>query len=194
MKTIIIEKIARIIKNRKRLENALNVKITNRGKEVTIDGSPEQEYEAAQTIEALNFGFPYKDAISIPEEGLLLEIINIKDYTGKSNMERVRGRVIGKGGKALKTLSTLTECAIEMVDNKIGIIGSPENIKRATEAIIIIIKGGKHSAAYNELEHNFPKPVYDLGLRDAPTRTMEEYEEKLSKLKKDFDIEDEDFE
>jgi len=179
MKTIMCSKIARIVKNHQKLMKELDVKITNRGREVTINGEPEDEYIAAQVIEALNFGFPYIEAISMKREGRLLETVNIKEYTTQKNMERVRGRLIGHHGKSLRTLSSLTGCAIEMLENTVGIIGEPENLERAASAIVAIAKGAKHSTVYRELENNMPKPIYDLGLRDAPTKTMEEYEKAL---------------
>jgi ribosomal RNA assembly protein len=182
MQSIIIDKIARVIKNRKRLMEELEVKITNNGTEVTVDGSPENEYIALQVLDALNYGFPYIEAISMKREGKDLETINIKEHTNQSNLERVRGRVIGKGGKALKTLASLTDSAIELKENTVAVIADPENMERATEAIIAIIKGAKHGAVYKELEHNFPKQEYDLGLREKPTKTMEDYEKALEKL------------
>ena len=180
MKTILSEKIARIIKNKKRLEKLLDIKITNRGKEVTIEGTAENEYEATQVIDALNFGFSFSAAISIKEEGRILEIIHIKEFTNKSNLERIRGRIIGKGGKALGTLSNLTKCYIELKDNQVGIIGLPEYIEGATEGVVEIIHGAKHGNVYKGLEKNQPKPIHDLGLRDEKEPvTMKEYEKKL---------------
>ncbi len=166
MKTIISEKLARIIKNKKKLEEKLNIKITNRGKEVQIDGDAEAEFEATQVIDALNFGFPYAAAISIKEEDKVLETLNIKEHTIKKDLERIRGRLIGKGGKALQTLSNLTECHLELKDNEIGIIGQPENIEFATEAIIGIIKGAKHGNVYKGLEKRPKEPIYDFGLKE----------------------------
>ena len=183
MQTIVSEKVARIIKNKPRLEKLLNVKITNRGKEVTIEGTPEEEYEASKVIDALNFGFGFTAAISIKEEERIFEIINIKDYTNKSNLERIRGRIIGTGGKALGTLSNLTNCFIELKDNQVGIIGLPEYIEGATEAVVEIIQGAKHGNVYKGLEKNQPQPIHDLGLRDEKEPiTMEEYEKRLENI------------
>jgi ribosomal RNA assembly protein len=166
MKTIISEKLARIIKNKKKLEEKLNIKITNRGKEVQIDGNPENEFTATQIIDALNFGFPFTAAISIKEEDNVLEILPIKEHTIKKDLERIRGRLIGKGGKTLQTLSKLTECYLELKDNEIGIIGQPENIEHATEAIIGIIRGAKHGNVYKGLEKKPKEMIYDLGLKE----------------------------
>ncbi len=180
MKTIISEKVPRIIKNKKRLEKILNVKISINGKEVTIDGTAENEFDATKVIDALNMGFSFSEAISIKEEERMFEIINIKDHTNKSNLERVRGRIIGKGGKALKTLSDLTKCDLEIKNNRVGIIGHPECIENAIEGVIEIIQGSKHSNVYKGLEKHQPKPIYDLGLKDEKEPvTMEEFEKRL---------------
>ncbi len=166
MKTILSEKLPRILKNKARLEKKLKIKITNRGKEVYINGKPEDEYLAEKVIEAINFGFPFSIAISIKEEDLEFEILNIKDYTTRRDLNRIRARVIGKSGKTLKTLCQLTKCNFELKDNYIGVIGSPELIENAQEAIISIIKGAKQSNVYAHLEKNQPKPIIDLGLKE----------------------------
>ncbi len=165
MKTILSEKLPRILKNKLKLEKTLNIKITNRGKEVSIKGEAEDEYIAEKVIDALNFGFPYSHAILIKEQDFLFEILNIKDYTTRKDLERVRARIIGKAGKTLQTLSNLTACHLELKDNFVGIIGGPEYIENAQEAVISIIKGAKQSNVYAHLEkHQFKEPI-DLGLK-----------------------------
>jgi len=165
MATIISDKIVRIIKNRKRLERILNMKISNKGKEVTFEGTPEEEYEASKVLDALNIGFSFSSAISIKQSEKIFEIIHIKDYSKKRDLEEIRGRIIGKNGKALATLSQLTNSNIEIKENQVGIIGDPENVKLAIESLILLIQGAKHSHIYKGLEKNQLKPVYDLGLK-----------------------------
>ncbi|MCW8966790.1 MAG: KH domain-containing protein, partial [Candidatus Pacearchaeota archaeon] len=140
VKTLIITKLPRIIRNKKKLEEKLNIKITNRGKEITIQGSPEDEFIAEKVFDALEFGFPYFDAMRIKTEECEIEKINIKDYTHRRNLEEVRARVIGTKGKTLKTLSDISDCSIELKENQISIIGPPESIKIAQDAIISIIQ------------------------------------------------------
>ena len=166
MKTIIVDKLLRITKNKKKLEETLKVKITNRGKEVSIEGEAQDEYIAEKIIDALNFGFPYSAAISIIKEENLFEIINIKDHTTRKDLERIRGRIIGKAGRTLQTISNLSECFLEIKDNDVGIIGPPERIENAQNAIISIIQGSKQSNVYTALERNKPKPIQDLGLKE----------------------------
>jgi len=166
MKTLISEKIQRILKNKKRLEKILGVKIENRGKEVYIDGKPEDEYIAEKVIDALDFGFPFSTAISIKEEDFHFEILNIKNYTRRKDFVRIKARLIGKKGKTLKTLSELTKCNFELKGYDIGIIGSPECIKTTQEAIIYLIQGSKHANVYTFLEKNQIKSELDLGLKE----------------------------
>ena len=73
METIYCEKVPRIIKNKKKLEGELNIKIKNRGKEVVIKGRPEDEYAAKKVIDALNFGFPFSTALLIKKRIISLK-------------------------------------------------------------------------------------------------------------------------
>jgi len=166
MKKIICEKAIRIVKNKANLEKELNVKIGISGREISFSGKPEEEYIAEQIIEAINFGFPISDALKIKNEDFMFEKINIKECTPQKNFERIRGRIIGKDGKALKTLSVLGDCNIELSGNKLGIIGEAESIKNVEEACKLLIKGSKHANVYAYLEKHKAEPILDLGLKE----------------------------
>ncbi len=166
MKSIFSENLARIRKNKKKLEEILNVKIIIKGNEILMEGSPENEYIAEKVLDAINFGFPLERAFSIKKEDFLFEILNIKDYTSRKNLETIRARIIGRKGKTLQTLNKLTECFFEIKDNNVGIIGSPECIKNAQDAAISIIRGAKQANVYSYLEKHRIEPVFDLGLKE----------------------------
>ena len=165
MKIIISDKIARIIKNKKKLEKLLEVKITNRGKEVKIEGEAEEEYIAEKVIDALNFGFSFTNSILIKTEDFVFEILNIKDFTKRSDLKRIRARIIGKGGLTLNILHQVTNCNFELKNNQVGIICLPEHLENAQEAVISIIKGSKQSNVYKHLGKHSRQPVGDLGLK-----------------------------
>ncbi len=167
MKKILSEKLPRILKNKKRLEAKLKVKITNRGKEVYIEGDPVNEYSAGLVIDALNFGFEFREAIMIKEEDFVFEIINIKEHTKRHDLERIRARIIGKQGKTKNTFEKLTGCFFEINDNHVGIIGPGENIENAQQAVISIIQGAKQGNVYAFLEKHQVKPELDLGLKEG---------------------------
>ena len=165
MKTIISEKIARIIKNKKRLEKELNIKISNNGKEVSLSGEPVDEYVAEKVLEALNLGFPLEIALLIKEEDYTFEVLNIRDFTKKKDFSRIRARIIGKEGKTLRTLNNLTNCNFEVLDKEIGIVGDAENIEAARQSVISLIQGAKQANVYAYLEKHHPLPIFDLGLK-----------------------------
>ncbi len=102
----------------------------------------------------------------IKEEDSVFEIINIKDHTKRKCLETIRARVIGTKGKTLKTLSSLTNCSFELKENCVGIIGEPECIKNAHDALISLICGAKHANVYKFLEKHQIKPILDLGLKE----------------------------
>ncbi len=171
---LISENISKILKNKRKLERELKVKITIKGEEVSAEGSPEDEYIAERVIEAINFDFPVQVALLIKEEDFLFEILDIKKYTRRKDFEAVRARIIGKEGKTLKTLNTLTGCYFELKDNAVGIIGEPESIKNAQDAIIFLIQGSKQANVYSYLEKHRIQPVLDLGLKEKKRKRVKE--------------------
>ena len=166
MRTITIDKIPRLIKLRRKLEHELNVKISNQGKEFSVDGSAEDEYIAEKVLEAINMGFPLANALLIKNEDFVFEMIKIKHHTKRKDISTIKARIIGKKGMTLRILSNLTGCFFEIKDYEIGIIGHVEHIKSAQDAITSLIRGSKQSNVYTKLERFQPIPILDLGLKE----------------------------
>ncbi len=166
MSILISEDISDVVKNKNRLERALNVKITIKNNEISVEGKPEDEYIAEKVIDAVNLGFRIPVALLIKEEDFTFEILDIKDYTRRKDYETIRARIIGKDGKTLKTLNILTKCNFELKDNRVGIIGDPEYIENAHNAVILIVQGSKQANVYAFLEKHHVQPVIDLGLKE----------------------------
>lgn len=162
---ITLDKISNIRKYKKKLEKELKASIEIHGEDVVLEGEGENEYIAEKVIDALDFGFSINKALKIKKEDAIFEIIDIKSYTRQKNFQRVKGRVIGAGGRVIKTLSDLTGCDFEINNNRLGIIGSPELIKNAQTAVISLIQGSKQANVYSYLERHQIKPVFDLGLK-----------------------------
>lgn len=163
---IISENIEEIIKARKRLEKILNLKIINEEKEVIISGKPEDEYIGEKVIDAINFGFSIPIAISIKTQDNLLEILDIKNYTKRKDKKAIKARLIGTKGKTLKNLTELSNSHIEIKENRVAIIASPENLHSIQKAIISLIKGSKQKNVYVYLTKSLSKPITDLGLKE----------------------------
>jgi ribosomal RNA assembly protein len=167
MKKILSENPGRIMSIRESLKKIIDVKITNRGKEIYLDGKPEDEFTAEKIIDALEFGFPFDSATTIKQENFYFEILDIKDYTPRKDLKTVRGRIIGRGGKTLKILSDLSNCFFEIKENRVGIIGPAEYIKKARESVISLIRGSKQASVYKFLEKKTFEPVEDLGIKKS---------------------------
>jgi len=157
MQEIYTEFIQKVLQNKNRLEQELEVKLTNQGKNLFIDGEPDKEFIAIQIIKAINSGFSIEKALLLKKEDIILQIINIKDITKRKDLERVRARIIGKQGKTLKTLDNLTGCEFAIQDNCVGIIGDTEDIKEAIQSITSLIQGSKQSNVYAHAEKEMKK-------------------------------------
>lgn len=159
-----------IRKRQKKLSRILDVKIRLEGNEVILEGTGDNEYIAEKVIDAINFGFSVPTALLIKEDDYIFEIIDIKDYTRKKDLKMVRARIIGTGGKTLGTLLTLTNCHFEIKDNRVGIIGTPEAMLNAQNAVMSLIRGSKQANVYAFLEKHRVKPIFDLGLKSVKKR------------------------
>ncbi|HSA76637.1 MAG TPA: KH domain-containing protein, partial [Nitrosarchaeum sp.] len=73
---------------------------------------------------------------------------------GKSNanIERIKGRIIGEGGKARKNMENLTGTHISVYGKTVSIIGDTSKLKLVVDAISSISNGSIHGAVYNKLE------------------------------------------
>src|SRR4030042_3260623 len=109
--------IRKVFQNKDKLEQELEVKLTNQGKNLFIDGEAEKEFIALQVMGAINLGFSTEKALLLKKEGIILQTIHIKDITKRKDLERVRARIIGKQGRTLKTLNNLTYCEFSIQDN-----------------------------------------------------------------------------
>ena len=141
------------MQNKKDLEDSLKIKITIKGNNVEVDAKDElEEYFATRVIEALDYKFLIEDALFLKREDYDLKIVNIKDHTTRHDMDVIKGRIIGTKGKTLDTLRDLTGCDFSVKDNEVAIMGHVENIHKAEEAIISLIKGSKQGNVYAHLE------------------------------------------
>lgn len=164
---ILVKNIREIRKNHKLLEKKLNIKFNIIGKKVILEDKQPEEFVAEKVILALNANFPIDEALILLDENFMLEEINIKEITNKADLVRVRARIIGAGGRTLELMEELSDCYFKLNDNTVSIIGSSEEIKNATNALIRLVKGSKQANVYSYLEkqRRIVRPE-DLGLKD----------------------------
>lgn len=139
-------------------QDLTNCDISLEGNTVKIEGEPLDEMTAQQIIKAIGRGFNPEKAFNLVQEQHVLHLVDINRFADTSNdLERLKGRVIGRDGEARRHVEKMTETQISVYGKTIGIIGHAQNIEVAVEAINMLLKGSSHSTAYNYLEKNQDK-------------------------------------
>ncbi|MBI4151878.1 RNA-processing protein [Candidatus Woesearchaeota archaeon] len=111
-------------------------------------------YTAKEIVRAIARGFNPRTAMLLNNTDYALEMIDMKDIAGKSKntMERLKGRVIGRGGKSREEVERLTNCFISIYGKTIGIIGEIESVALARQAVAMLLQGSMHKTVYQFLE------------------------------------------
>jgi len=133
----------------------LKVKIDVNGRRVSVKsvaGKEVDEYFAVKVLEALDYPFLIDDVLLLAKEEYLMEVLDIKNFTKRKNLEVIKARIIGRGGKTLDVLYNLTDCVVVVQDNDVAILGKAEDVHDATQAVISLIQGSKQGNVYSRLE------------------------------------------
>jgi len=125
--------------------------VTIRSTKLTVEMTP---FKAVEIVTAIARGFSPRRAFRLLEEDMLLNIIDLRDYHGKSpsTLIRIRGRLIGLAGKSRRLIEELSGADISVYGHTAGIIGTQEEAKLASEAISKLAAGTSHRSVYNMLQ------------------------------------------
>jgi len=130
--------------------------IDSDGGEVTIEctGSGLGGLQALEVVKAIGRGFSPERAFRLFEEDQYLDIIDIRDFVGDSEsaMRRIRGRIIGEGGRMREMIEQMTGAFVSVYGKTVSIIGNPEQIRMARTAIEMLLSGAEHSSVIRFLE------------------------------------------
>ncbi len=126
-----------------------DVKITAVEKE-----DPSYLFKAKDLITAIGRGFSPENAYRLLDDENILEIIDLRDIFGRSQSDivRVKGRIIGKEGKARRIIEEMSGALLSIYGHTVAIIGSIEQVEMAREAVRMLIKGSQHSTVYKFLQ------------------------------------------
>jgi ribosomal RNA assembly protein len=141
---------------KRELEEALGVDVqidSEEGDVVLSGGDAIALFTAREVIKAIARGFNPDIAKQLLKTDYILEIVSLSDYSnGKNQMIRLKGRVIGEGGRSRNTIEELAEVNICVYGKTIGIIGLAENVTLAKRAVDALLSGAPHSTVYRMLE------------------------------------------
>lgn len=109
-------------------------------------------------VKAIGRGFSSEIAFRLLNDNVFFELIEIKDYIGKSKKDkiRVKGRLIGTKGKTKKAIENLTGANIVIYGDTVGIIGNEIELSVARTSIEMLLSGSEHSTVYKFLEKKRP--------------------------------------
>jgi len=167
-----LDRVAAVIgkkgETKKHLEEACHVTLEVDGEsgEVVVrstsvggEGKEEEEEEAdpfraLSVVEAVGRGFSPQRALRLLDPEASLEVLDLRDFAGKSDnsLERIRGRIIGLNGKSRRVIEELTKCQVSVYGRTVAIIGEVSEVKLAREAIEMLASGARHASVYNMLQ------------------------------------------
>ena len=111
-----------------------------------------QLYVTRDIIRAIGRGFNPEIALLLLKQDYVFEVIDISTFVKESHMLRVKGRLIGKEGKARKVIEELTQTSMSVYGKSVAIIGESENVGMCKRAVESLLQGAPHAVVYKWLE------------------------------------------
>jgi ribosomal RNA assembly protein len=154
---------------KKELETKTQTKITIDSKEgqVKVEGAEDNTIpllRAVEVINAINCGFSPERAFEmLDDEDLFLDVIDLsRNADSLQKLDRLRGRIIGKDGRAREQIENMTEVDLSVFGHTVALIGYPEQMKIARAAIDMLIEGVPHENVFAFLDRKKKEAKQDL--------------------------------
>jgi ribosomal RNA assembly protein len=115
---------------------------------------PLQGLRVMDLVKAIGRGFSPERAMAIlDDEMLMLDVLDIsKMASTKSDMERIKGRIIGKDGRSREIMERLSGTKVSVYGKTVSVLGYPEQVRVARTAIEMLLDGAPHGNVYSFLE------------------------------------------
>lgn len=132
------------------------INIDSHSGDVEIMGpkDPIKGLRAKEVVQAIARGFSPEKAFMLFDDDLLMfETIDVSEIArSEKDLARIKGRIIGRGGKTREVFEDLTETRISVYGKTISLIGYPEQNAVARAGIDMLLKGSTHGPVYKFLE------------------------------------------
>jgi ribosomal RNA assembly protein len=115
---------------------------------------PSSLFRAKDVVTALGRGFSPEHAFRlIRDEDTVLDVIDLRSVFGRSetDINRVKGRIIGMNGKTRRLIEELTDSNVAVYGHTVSLIGNIDQAEAAREAIQMLIRGSMHGTVYRFL-------------------------------------------
>ena len=154
---------------KKELEAKTHTTITIDSREglIKVEGAEEHTLlvlRAVETINAINGGFSPERAFELlDDEDLLLDIIDLsRTADNPHQLDRLKGRIIGKDGRAREQIENMTDVDLSVFGHTVALIGYPEQMKTARAAIDMLIEGIPHENVFAFLDRKKKEAKQDM--------------------------------
>ena len=173
----------------------VRIMIDSRDGGISIDESEAEDVlngmKAVNITRAIGRGFSPEKAMRLMEDDVYLEIMDIRDFSGKKKnaIMRLRGRIIGTKGKTRRLIEEMSGADVSVYGNTIGIIGDFLEMDIAKNAVVMLLSGSEHSTVYRYLERRrLDIKVAEMGIyyeeKERP-EPEEEYDEEYEEMGED---------
>ena len=146
---------------KERIEKQLHIEIgvDSETGDVTLTLSPNAEdpsvlFRAKELVTAIGRGFAPERAFRLlQDDEALLEVIDLREIFGRSlsELERLKGRIIGQEGKTRRIIEELTDAEVSVYGHTVSIIADAEEMDIAREAVKMLLQGRQHNSVYRFL-------------------------------------------
>lgn len=124
---------------------------------ITLDPGytdPGALFRARDIIMSIGRGFSPEKAFRLFGEETVFGVIDLREIFGKSDSDisRIKGRLIGRGGKARRLIEELSGASICVYGHTVAMIGDQSQFDVAKEAIERLIRGDQHKSVYTFLQ------------------------------------------
>jgi len=147
-------------KTKRKLEELSGCRLAIDSTEGVVEISEPNKNDALKGLQVINAtraigrGFNPEKAYQLLEMDYYLEVIDIRDYVGRSKkrLGTVRGRLIGKEGKTRHIIEDMTGCNLAIQGHTIAIISDLNGLEAAKVAVSMVLGGSEHGSVYKYLE------------------------------------------
>jgi ribosomal RNA assembly protein len=147
------------VKERLQKQLGIEIGVDSDSGDVTLTLMPNVEdpsvlFRAKEVVTAVGRGFAPERAFRlVQDEDALLEVFDLRELFGRSpsDIERIKGRVIGQEGKTRRIIEELTDADVSVYGHTVSIIAGAEEMDIAREAVRMLLQGRQHSSVYRFL-------------------------------------------
>jgi len=148
----------------KRLKVSLEVDSQSGLVEMTNEEEAINEIRAMEIIKAIGRGFSPERALKLLEDDdMILDLIDLSEVADTpEKLARIRGRIIGREGKAREQMENMTGAEISVYGKTVAIISMPDQTNDAHTAISMLINGSEHTTVFNYLDRKRKEAKADM--------------------------------